>query len=111
MERIVLICFYLLGAVACLLQGIYSFSRHARYTQKAKQKGKKFGKIFVSIGLTYLCLSFAGVSFSLRFLLMMDDLGYLGYSFIFLAIILSFSSADASKNYLVHKSGKKEENK
>lgn len=108
MEHIFLVCFYLFGSAACLLQGIYEFFQHRRYTRKAKQKGKKFGKIFVSIGLIFVCLCFAGVAFSLSYLFIQIDLVYFGYSCIFLAIILSFCSLEASKHYVVHAPEKKE---
>ncbi len=110
MERFLLICFYLLAAVACLLQGLYEFVQHARYTHKAKQKGKKFGKIFISIGLIFVCLFFSGTAFSLSFLLL-ETLGYIGYFFIFLAILFVLSSWSASKHYVIHMPGKKEKNK
>lgn len=110
MGRIFLVCFYLLGSASCLIQGVFEFYQHIRYTKMAKRKGKKFGKIFVLIGVIFVCLCFGGVAFSLSYLVAMDFLGCFGYSFILLAIILSTISIEASKHYVVHKPGDEEEN-
>lgn len=97
-HQVLTLAFTVTGIIAVVV-GIFTRSLHKIYIQKAKQRKKKAGKIYILAGTLFICLGISELLFSASFMSGVPAFGWLGYGGTLITIVLSLISLSALKKY------------